>query len=353
MKYKGITIHKTKNCKTWYTRFRKNGKQYYISAKTQKECYNKLKLAYANIDYVKPEEPKQITYTLKQWYEEWLKLYKIGKVKDSTLREYKTMLKYIKDEIQNSDIQSITLSQILSNLNECKSDRQRQKLYDFYKMLYQKAYDNDLVNKNIVERIDKPKHDKKHGKALTNEEQKQLIKICQTIKNADFMLIAMYQGLRRGEVLGLTINNIDFENNTLTIEKSYNQQNKFDTTKNKQSMRTMPLFEESKQILLKYKNKPKDSRIFELTTKQHELITKEIKEKTMIKDLKTKDMRTTFITRCTELKIPEQIIQSWVGHKLGSIVTKQNYIKHNLDNDNKYIDILNNSKFYSNSTQQK
>ena len=38
MKYQGITIHKNKKCNTWYTRFRKNGTQIYISARTQKEC---------------------------------------------------------------------------------------------------------------------------------------------------------------------------------------------------------------------------------------------------------------------------------------------------------------------------
>lgn len=163
--------------------------------------------------------------------------------------------------------------------------------------------------------------------------------------NSEFMIVAMYQGLRRGEVLGLTIDNIDFVNNTITINKAYNQQNKFDTTKNKQSNRTIPLFEETRTILLKYKNQKE--RIFNLTNKQVELILKEIREKSKIENLKLKDMRSTFITRCKELNIPTHVIQSWVGHSIGSKVTDLVYTKHNNDVDNKCIDLLNKSKFYS------
>lgn len=115
----------------------------------------------------------------------------------------------------------------------------------------------------------------------------------------------------------------------------------------------MPLFNESKLILLKYANKQPNERICNLTTKQHELLMKEIKQKSNIANLKTKDMRTTFITRRSEENIPEFVIQSWLGHKIGSKATKQVYTKFNEEDNYKYIDILNNSKFYSNSTQQK
>ena len=43
MKYRGITIIKNKSCNTWYARPKIDGKQIYISAKTQKLCYDKVK----------------------------------------------------------------------------------------------------------------------------------------------------------------------------------------------------------------------------------------------------------------------------------------------------------------------
>ena len=40
MKFKGKTIHKNTKCNTWYTRYRQDGKQYYISGKTKKKNKN-------------------------------------------------------------------------------------------------------------------------------------------------------------------------------------------------------------------------------------------------------------------------------------------------------------------------
>ena len=354
MKYQGITIHKNKKCDTWYTRYRVGGKQYYISARTQKECLEKLKKALYNKkrEYfmAQSEENRNKSITLLEWYNKWLELYKVGKVKDNTLRDYTSMLKLIPTQIQNKALSEIKLSELLTVLNDCSAERQKQKLYDFINVLYKKAVDNDIIEKNIVVKIDKPKHVKNHGLALDNAQQTHLIEICKQIPNADIMLVAMYQGLRRGEVLGLTIDNIDFEKNTLTINKAWNDKNQFGTTKNKQSMRTMPLFAETKKILFKYKDKKE--RIFELSKRQYEKVIIKIKEKSAIPDLKLKDMRSTFITRCKELNIPLHIIQSWVGHIIGSNVTNLVYTKHNIDADTKYINILNDSKFYSNSTHK-
>lgn len=81
MKYQGISIDKNKNCDTWYTRFRKNGKQYYITARTQKDCYNLLK---KKLKENPEEELKPVT--LSEWYNQWLELYKLGKREEGTIR---------------------------------------------------------------------------------------------------------------------------------------------------------------------------------------------------------------------------------------------------------------------------
>lgn len=354
MKYQGKTIQKNKNSNTWYTRYRFNGKQYYISAKTQKECYNKLKKAIAEsekqIAILPTLEKENQGITLIEWYNQWLELYKVNNVKYETIRGYNTLLNHIPPEIKDKQLKAITLKELISTINNCPAERQKQNLYDLLNMLYKKAIDNDFIEKNLVERIDKPKHEKNHGQALTNKQQEILIKTCSKIENADLILVAMYQGLRRGEVLGLTIDNIDYINNTITINKAWNGRNQFDTTKNSHSKRTIPMFEETRSILLKYKNQKE--RIFELSKHQCDDLIEKVKKATQIDNLKLKDMRSTFITRCKELNIPKHIIQSWVGHQIGSTVTDTVYTKHNTDIDNNYINIINKSKFYSNSTHK-
>lgn len=229
MKYKGVSIHKNKNCDTWYTRFRVNGKQYYISARTQKECYNKLKKRLAEGI---PQDVIQ-TYTLIEWYNKWLELYKIGKVKSTTLRQYKCLLIHIPKQVQTQNISTIRLEQLIELINNCKAERQKQNLYELLNALFQKAVDNDIIEKNIVKRIEKPQHEKIHSQALNNAQQREFIDICKSTRYGDLFLVGMYQGLRRGEILALTIDNLDFENNTITINKGWNRNNQFDTTKNK------------------------------------------------------------------------------------------------------------------------
>lgn len=343
MKYKGISVIQNKSCKTWTARPRINGKQIYISAKTQQECYNKLKKAFLHPNLFE----QQNKITLYQWYEKWLKLYKKDNKKE-TIRDYTNLFKNL-ESIQNKEIDKISVEDILNIINSMTAERQKQKVYELLCMLFKKALDNDIIPKNIMTRIDKPKHTKETGKALTHEQEEQLITQCKYSKYGDLYLVALYQGLRKGEILGITNEDIDFKNNTLSINKAINKYNKFDTTKNAFSERTMPLFEKTKEILLKYKDIK--GRIFDISYNFIDEYTKELNNRVNF-HFTLKYMRFTFITRCQEENIPEFITQSWCGHKIGSKVTKQVYTKYNPEDNNKYINILNSSKFYSNSTQK-
>ena len=84
----------------------------------------------------------------------------------------------------------------------------------------------------------------------------------------------------------------------------------------------------------------KEKRIFNFSSKIQRQALSKINEKLTF-HIKTKDLRSTFITRCQEMNIPEFIIQSWVGHKIGSRVTCSVYTKHNDEIDFKYINIYN------------
>lgn len=342
MKYQGISIIKNKKCTTWTARPTINGKQIYISGKTQKDCYNKLKHILQKTNAIEYQLKKQRAITLNQWYNEWLKLYKINQVKESTIKDYKKSLTYLNSEILNKTIQSISTIDILTNLNNIKAERQKQKVYELLCMLFDKALKNDFIEKNIMINIDKPKHEKKNSQPLSFEKEKEFIKVCKQINHGDYFLICLYQGLRKGECLAITNEDIDINNKTLTINKSINDNNQVDTTKNKQSIRTMPLFDKSIEILKKYKDIK--GRIFSFSPKIQKTSLYAINKKLNF-HIKTKDLRSTFITRCQESAIPEFIIQSWVGHRIGSKVTSSVYTKSNKDIDNKYIDILNNQKF--------
>lgn len=330
MKFRGITIKKHKSCKTWYARYRENGKQHYLSAKTQQECYDKLKITLKKIEQKQLKllkEPKQReikepkVMSFNEWYIKWLELYK-REVKSRTLKDYECSMNYLKT-IFNKPMNKITSIEILECINKINFKRRKQLVYELLKSLFDKAFKNEIIQKNIMLVIDKPKHIKTNGSALSNEDETKLENIL-IENNADMFLICLYQGLRRGEMLALTIEDINFEKKTLRINKSLNQNNKIDVTKNIYSNRVMPLFDKTIKILEKYKNIK--GRIFDIG-----YITCERRFREIIQGIETNtkytihSLRHTFVTRCQEQNIPLHIIQRWVGHNIGSEITAKVY----------------------------
>lgn len=342
VKINGKTIFKNKNAKTWYTRYRKNGKQYYISGKTQQEVADKLKEA-LNI-----EKHKKVNgITLNAWYEQWLKLYKT-KIKNATKYDYEKIIKNIPNEIWNKNIKLVTLTEIIELLNNIKAERMKQKTYELLKAIFKKAKAHKKINENIFEEIDKPEHTKINGKALSIKEQEAFINACNNNEAGDFFKLILFEGFRIGEALALTGN--DIKEDYIIINKAINNKSQLDTTKNTQSIRKAPIFERSKELLNKYRNYG-DNRIFNYAYSTAGKLMNKITKQANIK-ASSKDLRHTFITNCKNIGIPEHIIQHWVGHEIGSKVTSQVYTHITEDANLFNINKLNNAKFYSNSTQK-
>lgn len=125
--------------------------------------------------------------------------------------------------------------------------------------------------------------------------------------------------MRIGEGLTLYKKDIDFENKIITIEEKENEKL---YVKTKQSNRKIPMFYKSYEILLKYKN---NNKIFNFTRQPIDDELNRIKKIMNIKELTPKSLRHTFITRMNEKNIPEHILQKWVGHEIGSKMTKMVY----------------------------
>lgn len=338
MKFQGKTIHKNTKCNTWYTRYRTNGKQIYISGKTQKEVLQKLK---SQLNYVKKEKKK--TLTLLDWFNQWLELFKVGKVKQTTLKDYNKTLKNVHSNLLNKDITQITSYEILKNLDNIKFERTKQTTYELLNSLFKKAKDYEIVNKNVLDVIEKPKHVKEKGIALTQREQEIFIELCQSDTYKDILLVTLYQGLRIGEALAITGNDIDITNMQLSINKSLNSSGELDTTKNLQSNRIMPIFNKSIQILNKYIGFG-NKRIFDISYNVPQKHLKKILQNTNLPNISLHDLRHTFITNCKNREIPEHIIQSWVGHNIGSSVTSRVYTHTNIEDTKKYLEKYNKSE---------
>ena len=135
------------------------------------------------------------------------------------------------------------------------------------------CYHQGLINKNISDSIIVPKDHltvkQKKIKAFSLDEQKSFLKAIDTNKNKLLFTFLLGTGLRIGEALALTWEDIDFDENTVSIYKSVKRVSKIinkkrqpseilvQTPKSQSSIRTVPIpYSIAKQLKI-YKDNQK------------------------------------------------------------------------------------------------
>ena len=93
---------------------------------------------------------------------------------------------------------------------------------------------------------------------------------------------------------------------------------------------------------MRYKDQDPNKRIFEkVNTAKIKRLFAELQEKAELPKITIHELRHTFITRCHEKGIDEMIVQRWVGHQIGSRMTKAVYTHISNDKELEYIEKVN------------
>ena len=136
-----------------------------------------------------------------------------------------------------------------------------------YHSLLRKAMQNavrkDIIEKNPVDKVDRPKKNIYHAEHYNAEEMKVLFKAAHGDPIELCIKLAAYYGLRRSEVLGLKWSAIDFQNKTISIRHKVIEElvdGRYvpvgeDVLKTKSSFRTLPLIPVVEELLLEEKQK--------------------------------------------------------------------------------------------------
>lgn len=119
----------------------------------------------------------------------------------------------------------------------------------------------DLIPVNPATKVERPRQDRFVGSFYDSQEVNRLFEVAKGTKMELPIIFGAFYGLRRGEILGLKWEAIDFNNNTIVINHTvvtFNLDGKHvihaaDSTKTKSSMRTLPLVPAVKEKLLKAK----------------------------------------------------------------------------------------------------
>lgn len=120
-----------------------------------------------------------------------------------------------------------------------------------------------LINKNPADYVEVPKKKTFHAKVLNESDIPKFLNIFKSTDIYIAIVLAIGVGLRRGEVLGIRWNDIDFKNKTISINQTLLHGNKgyiFSTPKSEKSRRTIVISDSILYILNEVREKQCDDK---------------------------------------------------------------------------------------------
>lgn len=289
--------------------------------------------------------------TLEVWMNEWIEKYKKIKVKKSTYNNYKYKVShyitpYLGDVYLN-DINNKIVQDFITELSKNHIGSTVQDIYILFKSALKKAIELNYM-RTLPKGIELPKVKQKEMNILSTEDIEKIRNNKARFRGA--FLLSIMLSLRQTEVLGLTWDNINFEEKTLRVDKILNVErldiNKegfyFDEPKTESSRRTLYLTDELVSILKENKEwqermkkgKPRDwnKHNFVFCTCKGEFVypsSLKMSFKYMLKKLgidkvRFHDMRHTFCSRAIETGVDVATTMRLSGH--ANIRTLQRYL---------------------------
>lgn len=213
-------------------------------------------LARIRNEFVPPQEVDELSSDMPfaDYLLQWLDTVRV-RVKATTYGSYESMVKQNIEPYFRS--RGYTLRGLEArHIQQFYSEKLRQvkanSVIHYHAVIHQAlkyAMKTDLVTQNVAMKVDRPKKNDFQPVFLDAEEMQRLFEIVKGTRLELPVLVAAFYGLRRGEVVGLKWDAIDFERGTLTVKRTvtsisvdgktkiYEQE----SAKTKSSLRTLPL----------------------------------------------------------------------------------------------------------------
>lgn len=130
------------------------------------------------------------------------------------------------------------------------------------------AVKTDMLIQNVADKVDRPRKNSFQPVFLSADEMQKMFEALRGTKLELPVLVAAFYGLRRGEVVGLKWDAIDFERNTITIKHIVTNAKidgkyeivREDRAKTKSSLRSLPLVDNIREKLLALKEQQKENK---------------------------------------------------------------------------------------------
>lgn len=197
--------------------------------------------------------------TVDEWFDYWIE-YIVGDLAPNTIRNYRE--RYIRNiqpvmgKMLISDVKPMHCKKVFIRMDSDYAGSTIRQTYITMGTLFKAAKMNDLIIKHPMDgvRFTKPVRAAGDIKFLSREEQRAFLAAAKRSHNYYQYALILETGLRTGEMIGLTWDAVDFENRTLTVNKTLEYRHHTHTwragpPKTPQSYRTIPLTDRAYEIL--------------------------------------------------------------------------------------------------------
>ena len=233
-------------CARFVNKYGKRQDRYFI---TLPEARNWLEKAKYEDKYSEIPDPSDMT--VDDWFDYWINNI-VCDLAPNTRRNYRERYEHnIQPLIGNmklADVKPLHCKMVLNQMNADYAGSTIRQAYITMGAMLKSALMNDLITKHPMNGVQytKPVRAVNDIKFLTIEEQKEFLDIAKRSHNYNQYALILETGLRTGEMIGLTWDAIDWEKQTLTVEKTLEYRHKqgywrAGPPKTKQSYRTIPL----------------------------------------------------------------------------------------------------------------
>lgn len=308
----------------------------FVYARKYSEC--KEKLTHAKLMYINEGEAIKTcgSGTVADFLTYWLYSIEQPLVKSSTFSNYAGILnKWLLPLLGMIKLHRLGIEEVQRFVNMLSEQNLAAgTVRNIFRILFsamKKAKDYGYIYRNPCEGIRLPEIERKEARLLTLQEQKKLEQTARTDLNGFAVLLAMYTGLRVGELCALRWKDVDLDMATLRVSQTRQRVQCFDanaetktvlitgSAKSNKSSRIIPLpacitkrFVEygklsNGEYIFAYHGQPLEPRVMQYRFKA-------LLKKADIADINFHALRHTFATRCMEMNFDIKTLSDILGH---------------------------------------
>ena len=315
-----------------------NKKYYSFYGKTRKEAIDKMNEA----EKRRKLKLKSKDISLRDYYNIWLKEVAPVRLKVTTINQRKDYFnRFILPNLGNKKLSKITSQDIrhlvMSEELNSSTGRKSKICLDSISTVLNNAVKDSYIARNPARGVEHRPYTPKQTECWNLDEMVHFLKAAEGSSYYPIYRLLAECGLRKGEVLGITVDNLDFTKGILEVVQQVvldNNKPIISSLKTAKSNRLIPLRDTTIKLLKEYIENKKISNGLLFRTKNNTPISprnlsrdyEKIVKSAGLKSVSIHKMRHYFASRLNEEKVDLKTAQELMGHK--SAATTMNYYQH-------------------------